>query len=301
MGGALPGEDAGAQSGQVSAFRSGRGWLALFLLLCLAGAAMMLWMLGNARAMPVVRRLDIALPFPADVPRRAVTVAWMTDTHLSGPDNSPERMARIVAQVNALKPDLILLGGDYIGEDKGGTTYDPVESIASFARLRAPLGVLAVLGNHDSTQHWGLSRQRWRVLFGRIGIGLLDNEAVRRGPLAIGGLRDTYTGKADIPGTIGAMEFVGGAPLVLSHGPDIFPRLPDRPLLTLVGHTHCGQVALPFVGIVYVPSHYGTRYACGLYHDGAKTMVVSGGIGTSGLPIRMLAPPDIWLVTIRPR
>lgn len=268
---------------------------------CLLAAAAALWLLGNARAMPVVRRLDIALPFPADAPRRAVTLAWMTDTHLSGPDNSPARMARIVAQVNALKPDLILLGGDYIGDDKGGATYNPVESIAPFAGLRAPLGVLAVLGNHDATKHWGLSRARWRALFGRIGIRLLDNEAVRRGPLAVGGLRDIYTGRPDIPGTLGAMDGLGGVPVLLSHGPDIFPRLPDRRLLTLVGHTHCGQVALPFVGIVYVPSRYGTRYACGLYRDGAKTMVVSGGIGTSGLPIRMLSPPDVWLVTIRPR
>src|SRR3546814_15421275 len=67
---------------------------------------------------------------------------------------------------------------------------------------------------------------------------------------------------------------LGGAPLMLSHGPDAFPLLPDRPMLTLVGHTHCGQVALPFAGIVYVPSRYGTRYACGAYREGQRTLVV---------------------------
>ena len=61
------------------------------------------------------------------------------------------------------------------------------------------------------------------------------------------------------------------------------------------------QVALPFAGIVYVPSRYGTRYACGQYRLGARHMIVAGGVGTSGLPIRLLAPPDIWLITIRPR
>jgi predicted MPP superfamily phosphohydrolase len=251
--------------------------------------------------MPVVRRMDIALPFPADAPRRAVTVALITDSHLSGPDNSPERMARIVAEVNGLRPDLTILGGDYIGDDKGGATYGPAQSIAPFAALRAPLGVVAVLGNHDARKHALISRREWRDLFAAIGIRLLDNQAVRRGPLAIGGLRDIYTARPDIPKTLGAMRALGGAPLMIAHGPDVFPLLPDEQMLTLVGHTHCGQVALPFMGIVYVPSRYGTRYACGIYREGAKTMVVSGGIGTSGLPIRMLAPPDVWLITIHPR
>ncbi|NYI21853.1 metallophosphoesterase [Sphingobium indicum] len=271
------------------------------LVLSLLAVGMAAWLFANARAMPVVRRLDVALPFPADAPRRPVTVALLTDSHLSGPDNSPERMARIVALVNGLRPDLILLGGDYIGDDKGGATYDPAQSIAPFAALRAPLGVVAVLGNHDARKHTAISRRQWGTLFARIGIRLLDNQAVRRGPLAVGGLRDIYTGQPDIPKTLDAMQALGGAPLMLSHGPDAFPLLPDRPMLTLVGHTHCGQVALPLAGIVYVPSRYGTRYACGAYREGQRTLVVSAGLGTSGLPIRMLAPPDVWLVNIRPR
>lgn len=277
-----------------------RWWaLALASLLVLAVGGW-LWLMSNARAMPIVRRLDIALPFPADAPRRPVRVAFFSDTHLSGPDNSQERMERIVQFVNGLRPDLILLGGDYIGDDKGGAVFGPVDSIAAFAGLRAPLGVVAILGNHDAIRHAGIGRKQWRRLFRQIGIPLLDNQAERRGPLAIGGLRDIYTGKPDIPGTLKAMAAVGGAPVLLSHGPDVFPLLPDRRLLALVGHTHCGQVALPFAGIVYVPSKYRTRYACGIYREGARTMVVTAGIGTSGLPIRLLSPPDVWLVTIRP-
>lgn len=275
-------------------------WLRVLGTLLALGAGCWLWLMHNARAMPVVRRLEIALPFPADAPRLPVTLAFMSDTHLSGPDNSPARMARIVRLVNGLKPDLIILGGDYIGDDKGGATYGPADSIAPFAALRAPLGVMAVLGNHDARRHAGIGRKQWRRQFARIGIRLLDDEAQRRGPLAIGGLRDIYTGRPDIPGTLEAMAAVGGAPVILSHGPDVFPLLPDRPMLALVGHTHCGQVALPLAGIVYVPSRYGTRYACGLYREGRKTLLVSSGIGTSGLPIRLLAPPDVWLVTIRP-
>lgn len=276
----------------------GCAWGLLLLCLLLAGFALRLF--SNARAMPEVRRLEIALPYPAGASRQPVTVALMTDSHLSGPDNSPERMARIVQQINGLKPDLILLGGDYIGDHKGGATYDAVESIAPFAALRAPMGVLAVLGNHDAKRFARINGKQWRQLFGRIGITLLTDQAVRRGPLVIGGLRDIYMDHPDIPGTLRAMEELGGARIVMSHGPDVFPALPDRPLLALVGHAHCGQVALPFAGIVYVPSRFGTRYACGVYREGAKTMIVSAGIGTSGLPIRMLSPPDVWLVTIRP-
>lgn len=278
-------------------------WLTGLLLLVGMLLALLGLMFLNARSMPIVRRADYVLPFPADAPRKPVTVALLTDTHLSGPDGSPARMARIVAQINALKPDLILLSGDYIGDDKGGAIYDAQASIASFAQLRAPLGVVAVLGNHDSLSHKNpraLSEPDWHDAFARIGITLLQDQAVRRGPLAIGGTRDIYTRKPDIPGTLAAMRALGGAPVLLAHGPDVFPLLPDAPSLTLVGHTHCGQVALPFAGVVYVPSKYGTRYACGRYRMGQRRMIVAAGVGTSGLPVRLLAPPDIWLVTIRP-
>lgn len=278
-----------------------RRGLTAFALLLVVAVGLAAWMLHNAAAMPLVRRLEVALPFPAGASRQPIRVALITDTHLSGPDNSPDRMARIVAQVNSLRPDLILIGGDYIGDDKGGATYSPQDSIAPFEALRAPLGVFAVLGNHDARRHTSLTARQWKILFARVGVRLLSDEAMRAGPLAIGGLKDIYTDRPDISGTLDATQALGGAPVLLAHGPDVFPFMPDKPLLTLVGHTHCGQIAFPFVGIVYVPSHLGTRYACGVYREGAKTMIVSGGIGTSGLPLRMLAPPDVWLVTIRPR
>lgn len=262
-----------------------------------------IWLILNASATPVVRRADVALPWPDGVPRRPVTVALLTDTHLSGPDNSPDRMARIVAQVNALRPDLILLGGDYIGDDKGGAVYDAKASIAAFARLRAPLGVVAVLGNHDSLSRENprpLDAAGWHDAFAANGVTLLQNGAIRRGPIVVGGVKDIYTRKVDIAGTLSAMRALGGAPIFLSHGPDIFPALPDEPILMLVGHTHCGQMALPFFGPVYTPSRFGLRYACGDYRDRTKRMIVAAGVGTSGLPFRMFAPPDIWLITVRP-
>src|SRR3546814_16558594 len=112
---------------QVTAFFRRRRWLTALLVLSLLMVGTAAWLFANARAMPVVRRLDVALPFPADAPRRPVTVALLTDSHLSGPDNSPERMARIVALVNGLRPDLIVLGGDDIGgrteKESGGKDW----------------------------------------------------------------------------------------------------------------------------------------------------------------------------------
>lgn len=300
MGRPLPGEDAGPQSREVT-MSSLRRWLCGLLILVLIVAGFCGWLVLNARAMPVVRRAEISLPFPANGPHRPLTIALLTDTHLSGPDTDPARMGRIVDLINGLTPDLIALGGDYIGDHKGGATYGPAQSVAPFARLRAPLGVVAVLGNHDARAHSGIDRRRWRAIFGAMGIKLLDNEATRRGSLGVGGLRDIYTGTPDIPRTLRAVGSLGGAPVILSHGPDVFPEMPDQPMLLLVGHTHCGQVALPFAGIIYVPSRFGTRYACGLFREGQKTMIVSAGVGTSGLPFRLLSPPDIWLVTIRPK
>jgi len=277
--------------------------LFLFVLL-LAGLAFAGWMVMNAAATPVVRHLSVDLDFPADAPRRPVTIALLTDTHMSGPDNGPRRMARIVAQINALEPDLILLGGDYMGDAKGGATYGPYASIAPFAHLRAPLGVVAVLGNHDQHSRKNpeaLPRPQWEAAFASMGIPLLVDKAVRRGPLVIGGMRDIYTGQPKAPKMLKQMAAFGGAPVILSHGPDAVRLLPDDPSLILVGHTHCGQIAFPVVGPLVIPSDYGTRFACGVYAVGKRTMVVSAGVGTSRLPFRMLAPPDIWLITVRPR
>ena len=168
--------------------------------------------------------------------------------------------------------------------------------MAPCAGLHAPLGVVAVIGNHN---YWD-GPEAVAAALGRLGIPLLRNQAIRRGPLAIGGIDDSYTHRRDVPATLDAVRAIGGAPLLFSHGPDIFPFLPASAVL-LVGHTHCGQVALPFYGAITVPSDYGTRYACGRYEEGGKTMIVSGGVGTSVIPFRLAAPPDWWLITIKPR
>jgi hypothetical protein len=220
----------------------------------------------------------------------------LTDTHMGGPDQSPARLGRIVEAVNALRPDLILLGGDYKGEAKlPGFSYSREEAAAPLARLKAPLGVVAVLGNHD---HWD-DAGAWTALLQRAGIEVLRNRAVRRGPIVVGGIDDAYTGHDDVDATLASARALDGPLVLLSHGALPFRRMAPPIPPFLVGHSHCGQIALPFLGAVYLPYKHPIRYACGRYDEPGKTIIVSGGVGTSNLPLRLNAPPDYWLITFR--
>ena len=162
-----------------------------------------------------------------------------------------------------------------------------------FARGSA---TIAVLGNHD---HWRDAPAARRAL-ARAGIRLLENQAVQIGPLAVGGLDDDFTGRADLPATLAALRRLEGPKLILSHSPDPFADPAPDVFLMLAGHTHCGQIAPPLIGPLSTMSDYGRRYACGLVREGGRTLVVTAGLGTSGIPLRLGAVPDLWLVEIGP-
>jgi predicted MPP superfamily phosphohydrolase len=87
--------------------------------------------------------------------------------------------------------------------------------------------------------------------------------------------------------------------LLLSHDPDVFPRVPARVSLTLSGHTHGGQVGVPLVRRPFVPSHYGERYVYGHVVEDDRHLWVSSGVGTSGMPVRFLRPPEVVILTLR--
>ncbi|MDP1027171.1 metallophosphoesterase [Sphingomonas sp. KR1UV-12] len=274
----------------------------LFLLvvpLLIAGVALVGFL--NARADPVVRRATVLLPdWPANA--KPVTVALLSDVHIGSMAMDTGRLSRIVGEVNALHPDLIVLAGDFING------HDPVEGRAyaaaltrPLARLSAPLGVIAVLGNHD---HSAAPAAVTRGLQAA-GITVLANRSVRRGPLVVAGIDDGYTGHAVTGPPLAAARAMGGPLLVVSHGPDVLPLLPaDSAPLVLMGHTHCGQVVLP--GDLFVSKAIDTgerlfdpRYRCGLVRDPGRLSIVTAGLGTSRLPIRFGAPPDLWLVRLR--
>jgi hypothetical protein len=229
--------------------------------------------------------------------QRPLRVLVASDIHVAGPDMPPQRLARIVEQMNALRPDIVLLAGDFISEKASATRiYSFDEIMAPLAGLRAPLGTFAVLGNHD---HWVDAAAAKEALV-RSSVRPLSNEAVRVGQLAIGGLDDDYTGRADLGRTLALLRAVGGVPILLSHSPDPFPEVPAWLPLMVAGHTHCGQISPPLIGPLATASRHGRRYVCGRVDEGGRTLVVGAGLGTSILPLRIGAVPDMWLIEVGP-
>jgi len=263
----------------------------------LLGLALLAFAWWEARQPPIVRRAFVAVPdWPAGEPDR--TVLLISDTHVHAPEMPPERLAGILRRLNGVKPDLILLAGDYLSEKPhAGQPYTADQAVSALAQLHAPLGVVAVLGNHD---HWA-DPAGFRRAFAARGITLLANGAVRRGPFVIGGIDDEYTHHDNLPRTLGLMAKLGPGPrLVFTHSPDIIPAIHVPVAAIFAGHTHCGQVAPPLIGPIVTMSRYGRRFACGEIHDEGRRIFVGAGVGSSGLPIRFGAPPDVWLVRFGP-
>ncbi|GAA0656444.1 hypothetical protein FHT00_002427 [Sphingomonas insulae] len=263
----------------------------LLALILLIGAAFLVGY-RNARADPIVRRAAVALPgWPAGQP--PVTIALLSDIHMESAAMDAARLDRIVDQVNALHPDLIVLAGDFIegrGVDEAARAIPLLAR--PLARLRAPLGRVAVLGNHD---HW-TDPAPLAAMLRRIGIVVLANEGREIGPLAVGGLDDPATSRARPEKTLEALAALQGAGVMVAHSPAIAPQLSSRTRLLLAGHTHCGQVVLPLIGAPFEVTSPHDR--CGIVHDPGRVTIVTAGLGTSNLPVRYGAPPDVWLVRV---
>lgn len=238
----------------------------------------------------------------ADWPASAkpLKIGILTDIHAVEPWMPAARIGAIVERLNGLKPDLIVLLGDYVNALKPGfhSALVPVaEWMAALQELHAPLGVYAILGNHD---HLSGETSRIRRGFDKARIHLLENAAVRveRGERRfwIAGLGDQLAGADDLPGTL--RQTGNDAPaILLAHEPNIFKVLPSRVTLTLAGHTHGGQIYLPFIGRPAIPKLY-AEYAYGHIRENGRHMIVSSGLGLSGYPVRFLVPPEIALVTL---
>ena len=246
---------------------------------------------------PVVQRLTIESPhLPGG--SEPVTIAFLTDIHVAGPDMPPSRLEEIVAQVNALDPDLIAITGDLVSEKRTAThIYAAEEIVAPLRSLDAPLGVALVPGNHD---HW----YDWPALSAQLAkhdqITVLENSAAQMGPFSVAGLDDAFIGRDNVEATRKAVMELEGIQLWLSHSPDAFPSIPVSAELVLSGHTHCGQIAYPWGGSPATMSEFGDLYACGVVEQHGKTLLTGAGLGTSLLPIRLFTQPEIWVIEVRP-
>ena len=117
--------------------------------------------------------------------------------------------------------------------------------------------------------------------------------------LVIGGFDDAFTNHHDLAPTMAAVMIHAGLPVVLSHSPDPFADLPLEIPLMVAAHTHCGQLGLPLTGALSYMSKHGQRYSCGLIRERGRTLVVILGLGTSLVPLRIGAVPDMRLIRIR--
>jgi uncharacterized protein len=284
-----------------------------FLNTMLAGAAGVVGMTGYAfgiepRLRLVVREHEVVSPgWPSGL--EPLRIAIVSDLHANEPWMPAMRIRRIVERTNALRPDVTVLLGDFAAGMRRFRTraLEPEEWARELARLKAPLGVHAILGNHD----WWTDPEAARKALVAVGLPVYENDAVRLdhggGGFWLAGLgdqlairigRDRFRGVDDLPGTLA--QVTDDAPVVLLvHEPDIFVNVPERVALTLAGHTHGGQVWLPVLGRPVVPSRYGQRFAYGHIVETGRHLVVSAGLGCSILPVRFMVPPEITLVTLR--
>lgn len=241
--------------------------------------------------------------WPAEA--RPLRIGILTDIHAVEPYMPVSRIAHIVERLNAMRPDITVLLGDFTASLTSRYRSGLVSVAAwtaALARLKAPLGVYAVLGNHD---WWTEKVPAIRREFATNGIRLLENRVVslRHGdqPFWVAGLGDQLAygtrGVDDLPGTLEQIR--GDAPVILlAHEPEIFGKVPKRVTLTLSGHTHGGQVYVPVISERYLHPRLGGKYTYGHYMQNGGHLVVSAGLGVSVLPIRFLVPPEITMVTL---
>jgi predicted MPP superfamily phosphohydrolase len=164
------------------------------------------------------------------------------------------------------------------------------------ARLRSP--AVAVLGNHD----WGHEGHGVGAALRHAGIPVLENEhltvELREGPLHVGGVADTRHRDPRVGSTLAGIP-EGEPILLLSHDPDVFPYVPARVSLTLAGHLHGGQVDLPVIRRFVMPSRHGSRYKEGHVVESGRHLFVSRGVGETGVPIRIGAPPEVPILRLQ--
>ena len=269
-------------------------WLAAALVVGLG-----LWAFWLEPSSLRLSRYDLPLRNAAP-PLAGLRIAALSDLHAGAPFIDEAKLRRVVALTNAAHPDLIVIAGDIFAEKvPGGKTMPPQLVADALAGMSAPLGVYAVLGNHDE----GSLAGRYRSELRRIGIVPLDNEARR---IEVGdrhfwllGFADLLTGGPQIAATLAQVS--DDAPVIaLTHNPELFPSVPSRVSLLIAGHTHGGQVRLSIFSrkVLRETRDDEIHYLRGHYRE-QTDLFVTTGIGTSNLAVRFRVPPEISLLTLR--
>lgn len=232
----------------------------------------------------------------ADVPDsfNGTQIVFISDIHL-GPYLSSRRLSGIVNRINEIKPEMIILGGDYV--HYRSKYIEPV--FKELGKLRANLGVYAGLGNHDHYAGADLTRKAMV----KYGYNIIDNQSfwVKKGAdsIKIGGVGDLQEDIQVPENTLKGLKNSDFAILV-SHQPDYIENLnADLIDLTLSGHTHGGQITFFGWWAPILPSNFGQKYRYGLVGSGKMKSYISSGVGTVLVPFRFFCRPEIVVIRLR--
>ena len=269
------------------------GRITLFFFL--AVALLILWGIFAEPNILVIRNIDISLK-KWHSEHNSLKIVFLGDLHTKPIDL--DRLKRVVSKVNEQKPDIVLSIGDYVNGNSYKETLYPRVIAKELGKIKSKYGFYTVLGNHD----YDYNPLRIRKELEKNGIKVLENDTL---PLDIEGKRLWLIGIQDFSVCHTHLDYnteqvsdEENPVILLSHTPDVFPEVDERIELTLAGHTHGGQVIIPFYGPIYVPSKYGKKYSKGYFEEGNKKMFVTGGIGTSVFPIRFNNFPEIIILNI---
>lgn len=238
----------------------------------------------------VVNEFEVALN---DNPTGSISAAVLADFHL-GPYKKANWVQRVVVETNSLNPDIIFIPGDFIF-----SVSDQVDMLYPLADLKAPLGVYAVTGNHDYTDNnIGYVIESLK----RFGIVVLENESfvieTNSGPITLAGVNDLWYGGSALT----ALKGVGDEEdvILLSHNPDVMLSGLAKPAdLVVSGHTHGGQIRLPYYGSVSpLPTLMGAEYDRWLKTYEDEQLFITSGLGEIGPRARLFNPPEIAFLTI---
>ncbi len=266
-------------------------WRAALGMAYLLGFALSAWSIWIERHFVRVRRMDVEI---TSLPREldGYTITQLSDLHV-GSFDPKKRALQWAALSNALNPDLAVVTGDLV---TSGTAFY-VDVADAIATLRAKDGVFVSMGNHDQAHNDELSR-----LVAARGPTVLRNDSrvIQRGAasLVVAGL-DGRIARSDVARIVA--KFATGAPFVLlSHYPWAFEAAASAGAdLMLTGHTHGGQLGVPFLSQRYNLARMTGQLSRGLYFSGKAAMYVNAGLGTTGPPMRLAVPPEIALITLR--
>lgn len=220
-----------------------------------------------------------------------IKIVFASDFHIK--PNQQKRLEQIVNTINAQKPDIVVSTGDYVSGHTQESTMHPKQIAEKLSKVKVKYGFYTTLGNHDS---W-YDKYFIKEILETKNIKVLNNKNVKLNindkEIYIAGVEDQMTA---FPNIYEALENTKSPTILLTHTPDIFPKIPSDVNLTLAGHTHGGQVRLPLLGALIVPSDYGNKYSAGYIEEKGKKLIVTRGIGVSILPMRFNCVPEIVVI-----